>query len=176
MVLVRKKDGTLRLWVDYRELNKHTKQDAYPLPIVDTMLQRLNGKRVFTSLDLCSGYWQILLSRDASSKSAFTTAEGLFEFKVLPFGLGTSSAELQRLMDHVLGKHKDREVFVYIDDILVATEDAQRHCEVLKEVFQALREANLRTRGRVLGAPRGLGRSAGRPRQGRKDSEVSQAS
>ncbi|WKX98818.1 hypothetical protein Q1695_014030 [Nippostrongylus brasiliensis] len=144
VVLVRKKDGSLRLCVDYRELNKHIKQDAYPLPAPDAMLQSLQGKRIFTSLDLCSGYWQIPLSEDARAKSAFTTAEGLFEFTVLPFGLSTSPAEFQRMMDRVLGEHKDREVFVYIDDILVATEAEERHQEVLAGVLQALRNANLK--------------------------------
>lgn len=150
VVLVRKKDGSLRLCVDYRELNKHTRQDAYPLPTVDAMLQSLQGKRVFTSLDLCSGYWQIPLSQDARSKSAFTTPEGLFKFTVLPFGLSTSPAEFQRLMDRVLGERRDKEVFVYIDDILIATESEERHYEVLREVLQALREANLKLKAQAV--------------------------
>ncbi|EYC04907.1 hypothetical protein Y032_0085g1856 [Ancylostoma ceylanicum] len=144
VVLVRKKDGTLRLCVDHRELNKHTKQDAYPLPSIDSMLQSLQGKRFFSTLDLASGYWQIPLSADARRKSAFTTSEGLFEFTVLPFGLSTSPAEFQRLMDTVLGDLKDREVFFYIDDILVATESEERHYGVLKKVMDALQRANLK--------------------------------
>ncbi|WKX95827.1 hypothetical protein Q1695_012348 [Nippostrongylus brasiliensis] len=138
VVLVKKKDGTIRLCVDYRELNKHTKQDASPLPAPDVMLQSLQGKKWFTSMDLCSGYWQIALSEDAKEKSAFTTSEGLFQFTVLPFDLSTSPAEFQRLMDKVLGELKDTEVFVYIDDILVATETEERHMEVMSRVLQAV--------------------------------------
>ncbi|EYC34920.1 hypothetical protein Y032_1273g3795, partial [Ancylostoma ceylanicum] len=137
VVLVKKKDGSIRLCVDYRELNKVTRQDAYPLPAIDVMLQSLQGKRYFTTLDMCSGYWQIPLSNDAKEKSAFTTSEGLFQFTVLPFGLCTSPAEFQRLMDRVLGDLKDREVFVYIDDILIATESEERHYDVLLHVLRA---------------------------------------
>ncbi|KAL6738274.1 hypothetical protein Aduo_011837 [Ancylostoma duodenale] len=144
VVLVKKKDGSIRLCVDYRELNKCTRQDAYPLPAIDVMLQSLQGKRYFTTLDMCSGYWQIPLSEDAKEKSAFTTSEGLFQFTVLPFGLCTSPAEFQRLMDRVLGKLKDREVFVYIDDILIATKSEERHYKVLLHVLRALDEANLK--------------------------------
>ncbi|XGW23594.1 hypothetical protein V3C99_005654, partial [Haemonchus contortus] len=119
VVLVQKKDKTLRLCIDYRVLNKHTKQDSYPLPTIDTVLQSLTGKKYFSTLDMASGYWQVKLSSDAQRKSAFTTPEGLFEFKVLPFGLSTSPAIFQRLMDMVLSELKGDEVFVYIDDILV---------------------------------------------------------
>ncbi|EYC17421.1 hypothetical protein Y032_0030g2037 [Ancylostoma ceylanicum] len=118
--------------------------DAYPLPTIDTMLQSLQGKKWFTTLDLCSGYWQISLSEDAKEKSAFTTSEGLFQFTVLPFGLCTSPAKFQSLMDRVLGSLKDREVFVYIDDILIATETEQRHYEVMLEVLRSLQDANLK--------------------------------
>lgn len=85
-----KKDGTLRLCIDYRALNKVTRQDSYPLPTIDAVLQSLGGKKVFSTLDLASGYWQIKLSDKAKSKSAFTSCEELYQFAVLPFGLCTS--------------------------------------------------------------------------------------
>ncbi|RCN37073.1 reverse transcriptase [Ancylostoma caninum] len=146
VVLVRKKDGTLRLCIDYRALNKVIKQDSYPLPTIDTVLQSLGGKRVFSTLDLAAGYWQIRLSEEAKPKTAFTSSEGLFQFTVLPFGLSTSPAGFQRMMDLVLGELgvKDSEVFVYIDDILIATETIERHYEVLQLVFEAMRRANLK--------------------------------
>ncbi|EYC35032.1 hypothetical protein Y032_1180g3735 [Ancylostoma ceylanicum] len=146
VVLVRKKDGSLRLCIDYRALNKVTKQDSYPLPTIDTVIQSLGSKKVFSTLDMASGYWQIKLSEAAKEKSAFTTSEGLFQFEVLPFGLSTSPAKFQRLMDMVLGELqiKDSEVFVYIDDILIATETAERHNEILEMVFRAFRKANLK--------------------------------
>ncbi|EYC40353.1 hypothetical protein Y032_0618g710 [Ancylostoma ceylanicum] len=145
VVLVRKKDGTLRLCVDYRALNKVTKQDSYPLPTIDNVLQSLSGKKFFSTLDLASGYWQIKLSENAKPKSAFTSSEGLYEFEVLPFGLCTSPAVFQRMMDMVLDELgvKDTEVFVYID-ILVATDTKEKHFQVLQMVLGAMRKANLR--------------------------------
>lgn len=77
VVLVKKKDETLRLCIDYRELNKVTHQDSYPLPSIDAVLQSLSGKKVFSTMDLASEYWQIGLTEDANRKSAFTTSEGL---------------------------------------------------------------------------------------------------
>ncbi|EYC05726.1 hypothetical protein Y032_0080g1333 [Ancylostoma ceylanicum] len=145
VVLVKKKDGTLRLCIDYRELNKIIRQDSYPLPKIDTVLQCLKGKRFFSTMDLASGYWQIRLSEDAKRKSAFTTSEGLFEFTVLPFGLSTSPSVFQRMMDMVIkGLDLEDEVFVYIDDILIGTDTLERHYAVLKLVLEALRRANLR--------------------------------
>ncbi|XGW19137.1 hypothetical protein V3C99_003171, partial [Haemonchus contortus] len=145
VVLVKKKDGSLRICIDYRELNKITRQDSYPLPKIDTVLQCLGGKKVFSTMDLASGYWQIRLSEEAKQKSAFTTSEGLYQFTVLPFGLCTSPAVFQRMMDMVLKELRmDDEVFVYIDDILVATETVERHYLVLEKVLGALRKANLR--------------------------------
>ncbi|VDP05610.1 unnamed protein product [Heligmosomoides polygyrus] len=146
VVLVRKKDGTLRLCIDYRELNKVTRQDSYPLPTIDALLQSLSGKKTFSTLDMHSGYWQIKLSENAKRKSAFTTSEGLFQFAVLPFGLCTSPTVFQRMMDMILGDPniKDDEVFVYVDDILVATESETRLYEVLDMIFNAMKKATLR--------------------------------
>ncbi|EYC05399.1 hypothetical protein Y032_0082g1560 [Ancylostoma ceylanicum] len=144
IVLVQKKDKTIRLCVDYRALNKETRQDAYPLPTIDTVLQSLGGKKYFSTLDMASGYWQVKLSKEAQRKSAFITPEGLYEFLVLPFGLCTSPAVFQRLMDAVLKDLLGEEVFVYIDDILIATDTEERHMELLRKVFQAFRETNLR--------------------------------
>ncbi|RCN24913.1 reverse transcriptase, partial [Ancylostoma caninum] len=144
IVLVEKKDGSIRLCVDYRELNKRIKLDAYPLPSIEALLQSLGGKRFFSTLDLCSGYWQIPLADDAKEKSAFTTPEGLFQFRVTPFGLSTSPPVFQRLMDTVLGDLLGKEVFCYIDDIMVCTETKERHLELLKEVFSRIQKAGLR--------------------------------
>ncbi|XGW24482.1 hypothetical protein V3C99_006141 [Haemonchus contortus] len=144
IVLVEKKDGSIRLCVDYRELNKKIKLDAYPLPSIEALLQSLSGKRFFSTLDMCSGYWQIPLADDAKEKSAFATPEGLYQFRVTPFGLSTSPPVFQRLMNTVLGDLLGCEVFCYIDDIMVCTTSKQRHLQLLEEVFQRLTKAGLR--------------------------------
>ncbi|EYC34973.1 hypothetical protein Y032_1220g3764 [Ancylostoma ceylanicum] len=144
IVLVEKKDGSLRLCVDYRELNKRIKLDSYPLPTIDAVLQSLAGKRFFSTLDLCSGYWQIPLSADAREKSAFTTTEGLFQFRVTPFGLSTSPPVFQRLMDSVLHDLLGADVFCYIDDIIICTDTREKHIELLRQVCARLKEAGLR--------------------------------
>ncbi|KAK6027021.1 zinc knuckle [Ostertagia ostertagi] len=146
IVLVAKKDGSTRLCIDYREINKVTKKDSYPLPPIDVTLQNLQGKRWFSSLDLASGYWQVPLSEKAREISAFTTTSGLFHFNVLPFGLTNAPAAFQRLMDKVLGNLKGSEVSVYLDDILIATETEQRHLEVLEQTLEAFRKANLKVK------------------------------
>ena len=101
IVLVRKKDGSLRFCVDYRKVNAVTKKDAYPLPRVDETLDTLSGSQWFSTLDLLSGYWQVEMSPTDREKTAFSTPEGLYEFKVMPFGV-CNAPTFQRLMDSVL--------------------------------------------------------------------------
>ncbi|EPB72591.1 reverse transcriptase [Ancylostoma ceylanicum] len=144
IVLVEKKDGSLRLCVDYRELNKRIVQDSYPLPTMDALLQSLSGKRFFSTLDLCSGYWQIPVAQKDKEKTAFTTPVGLFHFCVTPFGLSTSPPVFQRMMDTLLHGLIGEEIFCYIDDIIVCTETEERHVELLKEICTRMIDANLR--------------------------------
>ncbi|EYC36599.1 hypothetical protein Y032_0877g2818, partial [Ancylostoma ceylanicum] len=144
IVLVQKKDGTLRLCVDYRNVNQVTRVDSYPLPTIDSILQSLKGKGFFSTLDLSSGYWQISLPEDAKQKSAFTTTEGLYQFCVLPFGLSSSPPVFQRLMHTVLGPLLGEEVFCYLDDIIIATDTVERHLQMLENVFNALQGAGLK--------------------------------
>ena len=101
-VLVRKKDGTWRFCIDYRRLNAITQYDAYPLPRIDESLDALSGSKYFSTLDLVSGYWRVPLSKDDQEKSAFATRDGLWKWKVLPFGLTSAPATFQRLMERVL--------------------------------------------------------------------------
>ena len=99
---MKKKDGTTRFCVDNRKLNTITHKDAYPLPRIDETLDTLEGAKWFSKLDLTSGYWQVELSEESQDLTAFCMPNGLFEFKILPFGLSNTPATFQRLMDLIL--------------------------------------------------------------------------
>ena len=144
VVLVPKKDGSLRFCVDYRRLNALTKKDVYPLPRVDDIVDTLGDARYFTTLDLASGYWQVELDNDARPKTAFTTHQGLFEFVRMPFGLCNAPATFQRAMQTVLSGLEWQNCFVYIDDILIASRTLEEHLQHLAEVIDRLRKAGLR--------------------------------
>ena len=148
VVMVRKKDGSLRFCVDYRELNRVTWKDTFPLPRVDDLLDQVGQSRYFTTLDLASGYWQIRVAPSSREKTAFVTPHGLFQFRVMPFGLTNAPAIFQRLMQKVLkglnpedGNHF---VSVYIDDILVYSRTLEEHLEHLKLVMQRIERAGLK--------------------------------
>ena len=102
VVLVKKKDGTWRFCIDYRKLNSVTRKTVYPLPRIDESLSRLEGSHYFTSLDLQSGYWQIAVNPSDREKTAFTTADGHYEIKAMPFGLSGAAHTFQRAMDVIL--------------------------------------------------------------------------
>ena len=148
VVLVRKKDGTHRFCVDYRELNSVTKQDTFPLPRVDDLLDQLGETCYFSSLDLASGYWQIKVHPQSQAKTAFVTHRGLHEFRVMPFGLTNAPAVFQRLMQQVLmGLNPNKGpdfVSVYIDDILVFSRTLEEHLQHLKKVLSSLAEVGLK--------------------------------
>lgn len=142
IVMVKKKDGSLRFCFDGRQLNSVTKPDAYPLPYVSSILDRLGEARFLTSVDLKKAFWQIPLSEESCEKTAFTVpGRGLFEFTVLPFGLSNSPQTLQRLMDNIFGPEFDN-VFVYLDDIVVASRTFAEHISTLTKVYERLKDAN----------------------------------
>ena len=143
VVLVRKKNGELRFCVDYRRLNAVTRKDVFPLPRFDDLLDQLKGKRIFSTLDAKSGYWQILMGPSSREKTAFIMHSGLYEFNVMPFGLCNAPATFQRLVQRVL---MGLESFcsVYIDDILVFSANPEEHVEHLRQIFGRLRRFGLK--------------------------------
>ena len=148
-VLVKKKDNSLRFCIDYRSLIKVTQKDAYPLTLTDHVQDKLSGMKFFTKLNLNSGYWQISVVDSDRDKTAFSPGPGmgLYEFKVLPFGLTGGPSLFQRIMDQVLsGLDHCKENF--IDDILVFSPDMESHRKHVCEIFQRLRKHNLTLRGR----------------------------
>jgi hypothetical protein len=144
VVLVSKKDGSIRFCVDYRRLNSITVRDVYPLPRIDDCLSMLHGNLYFSSLDMLAGYWQIRMAEADKAKTAFITNNGLFEFNVMPFGLTNAPATFQRYMDVVLAGLKWKCVLVYLDDICVFSRSFEEHLLHLNDVFERLRKYNLK--------------------------------
>ena len=144
IVLVTKKDGTTHFCVDYLALNCASVKDAYPLPRIDDSLDALNGGRYFCTMDLMSGFWQIKMHPKDQEKTAFSTSIGLYDFKVMPFGLVNAPATFERLMETVLRGLQWEECLVYMDDIIVAGDSISQCLERLEHVFQRLQEAGLK--------------------------------
>lgn len=142
VLFVPKKDGTSRMCVDYRELNKVTVKDRYPLPRIDVLLDKVGKARVFSKLDLRSGYHQIRVNPEDVPKTAFSTPSGHYEYLVLPFGLCNAPSSFMRLIDTIFAGQQDY-VVAYIDDILVFSENAEEHERHLRMVLQTLREKRL---------------------------------
>ena len=143
MVLVHKKDQFWRLRIDYRWLNAITRKDAYPLPRIDKSLDALAGSMYFSTLDLVSGYWQVPLDQDAKEKSAFMTRGGLWQWKVLPFGLTSAPTTFERLMEKVFKGLQWQTLLLYLDDVIIFSKDFESHLEWLAEVCQRFRSARL---------------------------------
>lgn len=145
IMLAKKKNGTWILCMNFRHLNSESDPDAYPLPRITTILDRLRDARYVSSLDLKDGYWQIPLEEDSKRYTAFTVAgRGLYQWRVLPFGLHSAPATFQRALDSVIGPEMEPYAFAYLDDIIVTGRTLEQHLCNLGKVFQRLRAANLK--------------------------------
>ena len=143
ILFVRKKDGTMRMCTDYRALNKITKKNRYPLPRIEELMDRLQGARIFTKIDLRQGYHQIRIAEEDIEKTAFRTRYGHYEYTVLPFGLTNAPATFMTLMHDVLREQLDVSVVVYLDDILIYSKTPEQHLQDVARVLIKLREHKL---------------------------------
>ncbi len=143
VLFVHKKDGTLRMCVDYRALNKATVKNRYPLPRIDDLFDRLSGAKVFSMIDLRSGSYQIRIAEGDEKKTVCCTRYGSYKFLVMPFGLTNAPATFCTFMNDIFQEWLDDFVVVYIDDILIYSGSLEEHAEYLRKVFQRLRENKL---------------------------------
>ena len=139
LVLVRKKDGGLRVCVDYRGINKRTIPDHCPIPRIDDLIDMVGRCRgqIFTTLDLMKGYHQINMSPESKDKTAFTCHLGLFQYKRMPFGLTNAPATFQRLINKLFSGAEWNFMFVYLDDILIVSKSFEEHLKHVEKVYEA---------------------------------------
>ena len=141
MVLVKKKNGDIRICCDYRKLNKVTNLDQEGLPNVEDIVNTVGKGKIFSSIDLTRGFWQIPMAKESIHYTAFTTHKGLFEWTVMPFGLVNSTATFTKMMRKILAPHPH--IIHYVDDICIFTDNWEQHFEALEFLLQVLKEQNL---------------------------------
>ena len=144
VVMVPKKGGEMRFCIDYRQLNKATVKDRYPLPRIDDTIDALYGAKYFSTLDLFSGYWQIEIEESDKHKTAFICEYGQYEFNRMPFGLTNAPGTFQRLMNKIMKPVLYESALVYLDDIIVFSKTLEDHIKHLETVFKILAEAGLK--------------------------------
>lgn len=144
LVPVRKKNGGIRICIDYRKLNSATKMDSFPLPNIEDCLSQFSGTKYFSTLDLLSGYHQVALTEDSKEKTAFATEDGLYQFTVMPQGACGSPATFQRLMNLVLAGISSQHAQAYLDDVLIGGATFEEHISNLQAVFSRLQEHGLK--------------------------------
>ncbi|CAF2961342.1 unnamed protein product [Rotaria sp. Silwood2] len=144
VVIVKKRDGSPRFCIDYRNLNSITKKDVYPLPRIDDVIERLNGSEIFSKLDLRSGYFQVPLAIEERNKTAFITHDGLWHFNRLPQGLKNSPSVFQRLMNQTLASLRWDVCLAYLDDIVVYSRSFKQHLMDIEKVCRVLHMSNFK--------------------------------
>lgn len=143
ILLVKKKSGDYRLCVDYRNLNKKTVKEHYPLPRIDDQLDNLSGNKYYTTLDLASGYYQIPMSETSRHLTAFITPDGHFEFNRMPFGLANAPSTFQRAINDILGNARFKEAFAYMDDVIIPSKTVEEGFQKLINTLELFRKAGL---------------------------------
>ncbi|GJY59283.1 putative reverse transcriptase domain-containing protein [Tanacetum coccineum] len=143
VLFVKKKDGSFRMCIDYRELNKLTVKNRYPLPRIDDLFDQLQGSSIYSKIDLRSGYHQLRVREEDIPKTAFRTRYGHYEFQVMPFGLTNAPAVFMDLMNRVCKPYLDKFVIVFIDDILIYSKNKEEHAEHLKLILELLKKEQL---------------------------------
>ncbi|GJR27537.1 putative reverse transcriptase domain-containing protein [Tanacetum coccineum] len=143
ILFVKKKDGSFRMCIDYRELNKLTVKNRYPLPRIDDLFDQLQGSSIYSKIDLRSGYHQLRVREEDIPKTAFRTRYGHYEFQVMPFGLTNAPAVFMDLMNRVCKPYLDKFVIVFIDDILIYSRNEKEHEEHLKIILELLKKEEL---------------------------------
>ena len=141
-MLVTKKDGSIRICVDYRKINAVTHPDPFPMPRIEEMIDSLAGARYLTTLDLTKGYWQVPVGESSRPKTAFVTPLGKYQFKVMPFGLVGEPAIFQRMMNAILG-HLTAYVAAYMDDVVIYSSTWQDHLQHIQQTLAQLGKAGL---------------------------------
>jgi hypothetical protein len=143
VLFVKKKDGTLRLCIDFRQLNKVTMKNKYPLPRIDDLFDQLKDAKIFSKIDLRSGYHQVRIKEEDINKTTFRTRYGHYEFTVVPFGLSNAPVVFMCLMNGIFREYLDKFVIVFLDDILIYSKSEEEHEKHLRMVLQVLREHQL---------------------------------
>ncbi|GKB36155.1 putative reverse transcriptase domain-containing protein [Tanacetum coccineum] len=143
VLFVKKKDGSFRMCIDYRELNKLTIKNRYPLPRIDDLFDQLQGSSVYSKIDLRSGYHQLRLRDEDIPKTAFRTRYGRYEFQVMPFGLTNALAVFMDLINRVCKPYLDKFVIVFIDDILIYSRNKEEHANHLRIILELLKKEKL---------------------------------
>ena len=142
IVLVKKKDGSLRLCVDYRRLNSVSQTDTYPMPRIDDLIDQLGKAKYITTRDLTRGYWQVPVAKADQHKTAFTTPFGLYQFKKMPFGLQGAPATFQRMTDRLI-QGLEGFAAAYLDDLIIYSNTWEEHMQHLQQVFARLQDTGL---------------------------------
>ncbi|KAL7304638.1 hypothetical protein TKK_0002885 [Trichogramma kaykai] len=145
IVLAKKKQGEYRFCIDFKKINEVSEIDAYPLPQIEAILNKLREAKYISTIDLKNGYWQVPLAENSKQYTAFTVlGRGLMQFTVMPFGLHSAPAVFQRLMDSIITPELKPNVFCYLDDIVIISETYKKHRSLLQEVFRRLKAAKLK--------------------------------